>query len=136
MRSQYTPSYYRKSPVPSIELPIDRFLRYSQLFRLVCHSFCAPRSAASHIYLPLISHNHRVRSRTAHNGRGDMEHRVWKIGVKMPESNCSTHRPPSSIHSGFCCHSIYHPSPPRCSSAFAFVYIPFSYIVFSTPWGG
>jgi len=42
------------------------------LFQLVCHSFCAPLSAASHIYLPLISHNHRVRSRTAHNGRGSV----------------------------------------------------------------
>ena len=32
-------------------------------------SFCAPRSAASHIYLPLISHNRRLQSRTVHNGR-------------------------------------------------------------------
>jgi len=31
MRSQFTSICSRKSPVPSIELPKDRFLRYSQL---------------------------------------------------------------------------------------------------------
>ena len=49
MRSQYTPIYYRKSPVPSIELSTNRCSLYLQLRLLP--SFVPPLIAASHILL-------------------------------------------------------------------------------------
>jgi len=49
MRSQYTPIYYRKSPVPSIELSTNRCSLYLQL--RLSPSFVPPLIAASHILL-------------------------------------------------------------------------------------
>ena len=65
MRSQYTPICYRKSPVPSRELYT---ILLAHTHNSVCHLLSCPRSSRLRIYYPLISLDHRVTSRTAHNG--------------------------------------------------------------------
>jgi len=66
MRSQYTPIYYRKSPVPSRELCT---ILLAHTHNSVCHLLSCPRSSRLRIYYSLISLDHRVTSCTARNGR-------------------------------------------------------------------
>ena len=72
MRSQYTPIYYRKSPVPSKELYITLL---AHTHNSVCHptmsQLCAPAHRGLLTYYLLISLDLRTIPRTAHNGRVD-----------------------------------------------------------------
>ena len=63
MRSLYTPIYYRKSPVPSIELSN---IAARSTYNSVCHLLSCPRSSRLRTYYSLIPLDHRVTSRTAH----------------------------------------------------------------------
>jgi len=69
MRSQYTPIYYRKSPVPSIELSN---IAARSTYNSVCHLLSCPRSSRLRTCYSQIPLDHRATSRTAHNGRASV----------------------------------------------------------------